>query len=196
MAMTTSLELLRKVRTLSDRSAWDDFLATYEPFIESWLARQGLDSHQAADVRQEVMCVLVRELQRFEHNGNTGAFRSWLRKITANRLTAFLRVQSRLRGAKLQQLESAVKQLERDDSELAENWDREHNHFLIGRLLRQIAPEFAPHTLAAFEQQVFEGRSAQEVADLLHMPKASVITAKSRVLRRLKQHALTFQELP
>jgi RNA polymerase sigma-70 factor (ECF subfamily) len=194
MAMTTSLDLLRKVRSLSDGRAWEDFLSTYEPFIESWLARQGLDPHQAADVRQEVMCVLLSELQRFEHNGNTGAFRLWLRRITANRLTTYLRRQKSPYGTKMQRLEDAARELERDDSELASRWDREHHRFLIARLLTQIAPDFEAHTIAAFEQQIFEERSPDEVADSLQISKASVMTAKSRVLRRLKQHALSMGE--
>ncbi len=195
MALTTSLDLLRKVRSFSDENAWRDFLSTYEPFIENWLARQGLDPHQAADVRQDVMCVLVRELERFEHNGNTGAFRSWLRRITANQLKTFLRRRSHLCGTKVQQLEWSVVQLERDDSELASQWDREHSSFLVGRLLKNVAPDFAEHTIAAFQQQVFEERSADEVARRLRMTKASVITAKSRVLRRLKRHALSMEDL-
>lgn len=195
MELTTSLDLLHKVKSLSDAQAWDAFLLKYEPFIESWLTRCGLDGHAAADVRQDVMCVLLRELPRFEHNGNAGAFRAWLRKITANRLATFLRRQTRMHGPQVISIESAVVQLERDDSELTQRWDREHHCFLIGRLLERIAPDFAPHTIAAFERQVFEEQSPDEVAELLRMPKASVITAKSRVLRRLKQHATELKEL-
>ncbi|QDV23173.1 RNA polymerase sigma factor [Aureliella helgolandensis] len=194
MTMTTSLDLLHKVKSMSDAQAWGAFLLKYEPFIESCLTRYGLDGHAAADVRQDVMCVLLRELPRFEHSGNAGAFRTWLRKITANRLATFLRRQTRLRGPQVIHLESAVEQLVRDDSELAQRWDREHDCFLIGRLLERIAPDFAPQTIAAFEKQVFGELSADEVAELLCMPKASVITAKSRVLRRLKQHATELEE--
>ena len=190
MALTTSIDLLHKLRSLSDAHAWESFVASYEPFIGNWLRRHGLDEHQAKDVQQDVMCVLVRELDAFQHNGNTGAFRTWLRRVTANQLRSFLRKQSTATGGTFQQLQNSVEALERDDGHLAELWEREHTRYLVKQLLDRVAADFAPQTLAAFEQQVFEERSASEVAETLQMSKASVITAKSRVLRRLKQHAI------
>ncbi len=195
MGMTTSTDLLRKVKSLSDGGAWRDFLLTYEPFIESWLRGRGLDLHQAGDVRQDVMCVLVRELPNFEHNGNTGAFRAWLRQITVNRLRSYRRNQLRMGIPASPDIDLALDALERDDGDLVSQWNREHNCFLVSHLLSKIASDFAPHTIEAFKLQVFQERSADEVAALLQLPKASVITAKSRVLRRLRKHAITLEDL-
>ena len=195
MAMTTSTDLLRKVKSLSDGGAWRDFLLTYEPFIESWLRGRGLDEHRAGDVRQEVMCVLVRELPNFVHNGNTGAFRAWLRKVMVNQLRSYRREQLRIGIPASPDFDLALAALERDDGDLVSQWDREHNCFLVSHLLTTIATDFAPQTIEAFKQQVFHERSADEVAELLQIPKASVITAKSRVLRRLRKHAVTLEDL-
>lgn len=195
MGCSTSMDLLRRVRALSDGDAWVDFLQTYEPFIEGWLRGQGLDGDQAGDVRQDVMCVLIRELPHFEHNGNAGAFRAWLRRLTVNQL----RSHRRKRWGKACQasldIDGPLAALERDDSEFARRWDREHNCFLVSYLLSKIAADFAPHTIEAFKQQVFEERSAAEVAERLQLPKATVVTAKSRVLRRLRKHAIALEDL-
>src|SRR5947208_428214 len=53
---------------------------------QGWLRRHSVPAADAEDLTQEVMAVVVRELPGFKHNQHAGAFRSWLRTITVNRL--------------------------------------------------------------------------------------------------------------
>src|SRR3981081_2396746 len=71
--------------------AWQRIVELYRPLIRGCLLQRGVDAQDAEDVTQEVLAVLVRELPRFRHTGQTGAFRNWLRHITVNRARAFWR---------------------------------------------------------------------------------------------------------
>lgn len=74
-----------------------------------------------------------------------------------------------------------------DQVSLEEHWKREGNIEIVQQLLHQIRHEFQSTTWRAFELYVLKELSAEEVAKLLNMNVTSVYTAKSRVLRRLRQ---------
>jgi DNA-directed RNA polymerase specialized sigma24 family protein len=87
----TSLTLLQKVRDPSDEASWLRLVTIYKPILAGWLQRERLQPQDAEDIAAEVLAVLVSELRSFQHSGQTGAFRHWLRNILANRLRAFWR---------------------------------------------------------------------------------------------------------
>jgi RNA polymerase sigma-70 factor (ECF subfamily) len=135
------------------------------------------------------MAVLVCELPSFERRRN-GSFRRWLRTITAHRLGAHYRSRKnrpRARGGPLE--ESPLVQLADPNSELSRQWDREHDRYVLGRLLELIAPLFEPSTLAAFRRVALDGVAPARAAEELGLSLNAVLVAKSRVLSRLRQEA-------
>ncbi len=80
----TSATLLQRLNDRTDSVAWRRLVDLYTPLIGSWLRRQGVSAEDAEDLSQEVLGIVVREVSRFRHNGRAGAFRTWLRTITAN----------------------------------------------------------------------------------------------------------------
>jgi RNA polymerase sigma-70 factor (ECF subfamily) len=89
----------------------------------------------------------------------------------------------------LPDLDSALDQLADPASDLSRLWDREHDEFVLNRLLALIEPEFRPATRQAFRRQVIDGASADIVAAELGLSLNAVLIAKSRVLSRLRRHA-------
>ena len=71
----------------------------------------------------------------------------------------------------------------------AQSWDREHDEFVLKRLLNQIAAEFEPQTMEAFRRLALDGQTAATVTEELKMSAGAVYMAKSRVLQRLRQLA-------
>src|SRR5580704_3984028 len=156
----------------------------YGPLIRRWLQQHDTPEADADDLAQEVLLVLAQELGGFDHNGRTGAFRLWVRSITANRLRAYWRAR---RSGPLNGLDDRLAQLEDPDSSLGRLWDREHDEFIVRRLMELIEPEFAPSTWKSFRLLVLEERPAADVAESLGLSVNAVLIAKSRVLRRLRQ---------
>ena len=68
-------------------------------------------------------------------------------------------------------------------------WDREHDQHVVASLLERVQGDFAPVTWQAFLRHVQEGEPAGQVAEALGLSLNSVLLAKSRVLKRLRQEA-------
>ena len=86
MSDKTRLSLLDRVRDTETGDSWNEFLAVYDGLIDGWLRKQGVAGPDADDIRQEVLETVFRAIGGFDHNGRPGAFRNWLRTITANRM--------------------------------------------------------------------------------------------------------------
>jgi RNA polymerase sigma factor (sigma-70 family) len=187
--METSASLLERLRTAPDEAAWRRLDDLYRPLIRRWLLRDTSLGEEAEDVVQEVMGVLVRELPDFQRRRN-GSFRRWLRTITAHRLGAFYRSRKNrpvALGCSLE--ESPLMQLADANSELGRQWDREHDRYVLNRLMELIAPLFEPTTLAAFRRIAVDGITPARAAEELGLSFNAVLVAKSRVLNRLRQEA-------
>jgi RNA polymerase sigma factor (sigma-70 family) len=187
----TSLSLLERLRQPPrDEAAWKRLADVYTPLIHGWLRRYDVQAEDACDLTQEVLSTVHREMSRFEHNRHPGAFRCWLRTITANRIRAFWkqRRSQRLPAAD-SDLDRRLAELEDPGSDLSHLWDQEHDRYVLRHLLELVEPEFAPATWQAFQSLALEERRAAEVAAELGTTVNAVLLAKSRVLRRLRQEA-------
>ena len=183
----TSVSLLERLRDGSDPSSWQRLVDLYTPLIRGWLRRHGLQDTDADDLVQEVLAVLAQELPAFEHRG-AGAFRSWLRTMTVNRLRNFWRArQARPAAIGGSHLDHMLDQLEDPHSDLSRLWNHEHDQHVVRRCLELIEPEFAPSTWQAFRRVTLDGADVDAVAAGLGLTPNAVFIAKSRVLSRLRQ---------
>jgi RNA polymerase sigma-70 factor (ECF subfamily) len=184
----TSLSLLDRLQQQPDAEAWRRLVDLYTPLIRGWLRRQQVAPHDADDLSQDVLAVVVRELPDFRHSGRPGAFRAWLRTVTVHRARNFWR-QRRAHppAAGGSDFLKVLDQLEDPDSALSRQWDQEHDRHVARRLMELLEPQFAPNTWRAFRRAVLDGVKAADVAAELGMSVNAVLLAKSRVLRRLRQ---------
>src|SRR5262249_8942996 len=141
------------------------------------------------DLCQDVLLTVYKELSRFQHNGQPGAFRSWLRVITSNCARRFWRSRGRQPAAAGNDLFAMAEQLEDPASELRARWQQEHDQHVLQWLVHSLEPEFDPATLDAFRRLTLEGIPAPQLADELGLTIGTVYVFKSRVLRRLREEA-------
>jgi RNA polymerase sigma-70 factor (ECF subfamily) len=187
---TTSLGLLDRLRQAKpDAAEWQRLQAIYLPLIRNWLARLPGLHNEIDDLTQEVLVVLFRELPAFERRRH-GSFRAWLRQITVNRMWAFCKTRRKqpVAGGG-SEIEVLLTQLEDSSSELARQWDRDHDKHVFQKLLALVEPDFAPATWQAFHRFALDGQSAARVAKELGLSDSAVVQAKSRVLKRLREEA-------
>ena len=160
----------------------------YSPLILTWLRRYGLDPQDAADVQQEVLSNLFRTLAKFERHEQPGAFRAWLRTITANCARDFWRSpRSRRQAAGGSEMQDMLQQLSDPHSGLSRQWDEEHDREVARKLLEMIRPEFEPSTWEAFERVTIGAQSPKQAAEEMGLTVNAVMIAKSRILSRLRQ---------
>ena len=188
-SLQTPVSLLERLRREPDDESWRRLDNLYRPLIERWLKLDHSLGQDAEDLVQEVMHVLIREISKFERE-RTGSFRRWLRTVTVHRLKDFVRRRQAspiARGGS--QHDSVLLQLEDPASELSLQWDREHDQFILSRLLELIRPEFEDGTWRAFHGIVLELRETADVANELAISENAVFLAKSRILRRLREES-------
>jgi RNA polymerase sigma-70 factor (ECF subfamily) len=170
--------------------AWNDLVDLYRPLILSWLRRHGVPGNDLDDLSQDILLTVLKHLPSFSHSGNRGAFRAWLRTIVCHRTTDYWRSRDpdtlAVGGSGVTE---ALQQLQDPSSDLNRYWDEEHDRYVFRCLLDLVEQEFEPITVQAFRRMALDGASGAEVARELGVAVGTVYSAKSRVLRRIRQEA-------
>jgi RNA polymerase sigma-70 factor (ECF subfamily) len=185
----TRQSLLLRAQT-GETDAWKDLTDVYRPLILGWLNHQGVPARDLEDLSQEVLLSVVKNLPGFQHSGQRGAFRTWLRTIVCRRAADYWRAidaDTQARGGS--GAAAALQAIADPDSELNRQWDEEHDRYVVHCLLDMVEEEFEPITLQAFRRLAFDGISGAEAAQELGLSVAAVYVAKSRVLARIRQKA-------
>jgi RNA polymerase sigma-70 factor (ECF subfamily) len=186
--VSTDKSLLIRAKNGSSH-AWEQLCTLYKGFIFRWLAHCGLIETDAEDLCQEILLKLVGDLERFEHNGRTGAFRAWLRALTVTQFRQFCR--DRQRNVLLR-VEGGISEIDHHEdpaSELSARWEQEHDVHVLSGLLDCVAREFRSGPMEAFRRLVLEGQSGDQIAADLGMSRGAVYVAKFRISKRLRELA-------
>jgi RNA polymerase sigma-70 factor (ECF subfamily) len=177
----TPVSLLERLRR-PDEGAWARFVDLYTPLLYFWACRLGLQQADAADLVQDVFTILVQKIPEFNYDKNK-SFRSWLRTVTMNRWHDNLR---RKTAAPHDVGSAGLEDVAVPD--VGETlWEKEYRDHVVARAAEVMKAEFQPATWQAFWSVTVEGKSAAEAAAALGLSVGAVYTAKSRVLRRLRQ---------
>ena len=185
--METSVSLLERLAGAPTDDDWRRLDDLYRPLLRAWMARAGVAASDVDDLVQDVLLVVFREIAEFEWRGQ-GAFRAWLRTILANEVRDYFRDQKyRPIATGDSDFQGWLDDLESPDSALSRLWDHEHDKHVIASLMQRVQGAFSPVTRQAFRRHVQEGEPAGQVAEALGLSLNSVLLAKSRVLKRLRQ---------
>ncbi len=185
----TSASLLDRLRVARpDDPEWARLAEIYQPLIRRWIGRAPGLTNDASDVTQEVFLVIVRGISTFEHK-REGSFRAWVRGITVNVVRNYRRRQFRKPAIALDPCDGFLDRLAEPDSELAREWDLDHDRHIFQKLQAVVQPAFDPATWEAFRRFAIEGLPAAQVASELDLTVNAVTLAKSRILKRLREEA-------
>ena len=186
MANETRMSVLARVQQTTVGDSWNEFAAIYDELIQGWLYRQGVKTQDADDIRQEVLSVVLRKIGHFEHNGRPGAFRAWMKTITANCLRDHWRKRKR-HAADGPDLEEMAAQLEDKSSRQSVMWNAEHDRFVLNHLLDLVAQRLSPQSVTVFKRIAIDQEDAEVVAKDLGMTLGAARVAQHRVLKALKK---------
>jgi RNA polymerase sigma-70 factor, ECF subfamily len=183
----TSSSLLVRVKSLN-QAAWERLIGLYNPLVYRWCRRSQLQGPDAIDIGQEVFAAVFRKIGEFQH-GRPGSFRKWLRTITRNKVTDFLRRQQR--HVEAAGGSSALMRLQEVPEEVNDDGDivpaKVDKAILFQRALQLVQCEFEERTWQAFWRVIVEDEKPAAVAKELAMSRNAVYLAKSRIIRRLRE---------
>jgi RNA polymerase sigma-70 factor (ECF subfamily) len=185
----TSLSLIDRLKVARPEDHdWERLQDIYLPLIRRWLGRVPGLAAEADDLAQEVFVVVIREFARFERR-REGSFRAWLRTITANKARNYCKKRDRRPAIEMDSAQGFLEQMVDPESELAREWDREHDEHVVRKLLAAVKRDFGATTWSAFCRLALDGLPAAQVAKELGLPENAVLLARSRVMRRLRREA-------
>ena len=185
----TSVSLLDRLKVARpDASDWNRLQGIYLPLISRWLGRVPGLGVEADDLAQEVFVVVIREIPRFQRQ-REGSFRAWLRQVTVNKVRTYRRKRHRRPRAGHDPAEGFLDSLSDPNGDLAREWDLDHDRHVFQKLLSIVQADFSSTTWEAFRRFAVEGFPAARVAEEMGVTVNSVLQAKARVLKRLREEA-------
>ncbi len=187
MNTSTRTSLLAQLRESASNEAWVEFSDLYGSLIENWLRQQALSQQDIEDLKQEVMFAVCSEIKSFDHNGRVGAFRTWLRRITVNRMYRLWEKRKKQAGRDATKISVIADQLADANARLSIEFERQHDARVVEHLLGKLEHRFGARTLQAFRRLVLLEHSSRQVAEDLGMSIGAVRVAQHRVLRSLRQ---------
>jgi RNA polymerase sigma-70 factor (ECF subfamily) len=185
----TSLTLLDRLKIAPPESSdWQRLQDVYMPLIRRWLGRIPDLGAEVDDLAQEVLVVLLREIPRFERQ-REGSFRAWLRQVAVNQVRTHRKKPWHRAIVGLDPADGFLDRLADPNSELAQEWNLDHDRFVFQKLLAVVQPDFEATTWRAFQKFAIDGQSAAQVAREMGLTENAVIQSKARILKRLRQEA-------
>ncbi len=176
--------LLRRLPDAGDEEAWRSFVETYGPLVFRFALRRGLQPSDAADLVQEVMLKVARNIGRFDYDPERGRFRGWLFTIAWRALIDRANRVKRRSEVSGDRIAETTPDPTADAEAL---WDSEYRRSLLQRALPLVKPQFTESTWEAFRLTTLEGHGADETARQLGISVGSVYVARSRVTARLRE---------
>lgn len=97
--LPTRPSLLARLRNQDDSAAWhrswEEFYQLYHPVIYRHALKSGLRETEAEDVVQEIVVGVARKLPQFRYDPECCSFKTWLFRITRNKIVDQLRKRAR-----------------------------------------------------------------------------------------------------
>ncbi len=188
----TSISLLEQARGNAPE-AWRQLIDIYTPLVDSWARRGGLRAEDAADVVQNVFCLVSSNLHKFRKLTPQDSFRGWLWTITRNEVRGWYRRISKpydvaSGGTEALNRMATIPDWANDEAPIGEiEPDPDTENQVIRRAAKLIQQDFEDHTWKAFWRSAVEGHSTAEIAADLNMKPGAIRQAKLRVLARFRE---------
>lgn len=189
----TRLTLIVRLKDRDDQEAWGEFLEIYQPLVYRLAVAKGLQHADAEDVAQQVFESVARAVDRWLPDEGRAKFRTWLTTIARHAILNALsrRAPDRPTGDTAERELLAGQAAATADSELLLAESRRE---IFQWAARRVRDEFEPQTWDAFWLTAVEGRDVSEVTAATGKSAGAVYAARSRVMKRLKQVVLEWDE--
>ena len=186
---TTSTTLLKAIGADAYSQRWTEFVARYQPVMESFLAERFPDV-DADDVMQETLVVIARKLPNYHYAPDTkGHFRNYLLGILKNKAREEQKRRNRAVRAEEAAKESVAmsQAVSPDEDAEARNWRLAAYEVALQQLLAD--PRHSERTRQIFIRTALKGESPASVAALFGTTRNNVDQTKNRMTAELKELA-------
>jgi RNA polymerase sigma-70 factor (ECF subfamily) len=184
----TRSTLIAQLRSPENRGAWAEFVALYRPVIYRMARKRGMQDADAQDLAQTVLIRVAGAIDRWEKTDPSIGFRHWLSRVAKNAILTALAKPSRDAAIGGTDIQDLLNQQPDVDPEIEREFALEYLREKYHRAAASVQTDVDAVTWQAFELSVVEGRPCNEVAERLGKPMGTIYAARSRVMRRLRDH--------
>lgn len=163
---------------------WEQFARVYGPIIYTLARRAGLQDNEAEEVVSAVMGAFAHRMRsEFHVDYNRGSFRTYLRTVTRNEISAIRKRRMRIPAP----LEGVDVVSETDDP--VRQWGDIERQERLAECLRRLraSGDIAPRDYEAFERFALRSMSASETAASLGIPVKRVYWLKHHAIKQLQR---------
>ncbi len=189
----TRASLILRLPSADDASAWEEFVAIYEPFVYRFARRGGLQDADARELVQNVMLSVARAVGRWKPDAARGRFRTWLFRIARNQLIDVLNKRQRTAIDRTATDElSALDQLVAKQG--SAEFVMEHRRQLFRWAAERVQSAVKEATWQAFWRTAVDEQPVEQVASELGLSVGAVYIARSRVLAKLQEEVRKWED--
>lgn len=196
----TRSSLIQRLHDWNDQDGWRDFFDTYWKLIYAVALKAGLSDAEARDVVQEKVVSVARSFQAGQYDRAHGSFKSWLCRVTRNRIMDHFR--RRQRTVPLAEPPtgsstgtSAVGRVPDPASlELDAVWEEEWRKNLMDAAIQRVRGQVPADQFQIFDLYALKGLPVSDVARLTRSNRARVYVVKHRLARMIQQEARRLEQ--
>jgi RNA polymerase sigma-70 factor (ECF subfamily) len=185
----TQLSVVRGAQS-NDACAWEALVRAYSRRIYRWCRRDGLQPADSANVVQEVLQSVARNIVDFRRDRAGDSFRAWLRRITENKVHDHFRRENRqlaraAGGTDAYRLLTNQPDTDHERMEIDPKVADEQS--IYSEIRNQVRNEVSDRDWRLFWRIVVDGQPASEAAHECGISANAARLVKMRVLRRFRQ---------
>lgn len=184
MSTTTRVTLLKRIQNTDNNTGWTEFVQIYTPVIINTIRRFRVEVNAVDDILQEVLLQMSKTLPKYRRDESKGRFRSYLRKVTENKVNDHWRKNHR-HNACMNEVAEVAQQSSYDQI-----WDDELNRRISEIAIHRVREQTATLTWLCFARHVLDGANAQLVAEELGVTANAVYINSSRTMGRIRELSL------
>lgn len=171
-----------------ENAAWDRVNELFGPLIHGWIRKSGILDSDAADISQQVLQQVFRNIGSFKRENSSDTFTGWVWTITKFKiLDHFERQKHDLKADGGSVANQMIQQLSAEQLN-SHVYDEESSAVKLTRkILTLVRSEFETKTWDAFWRATVEREKPAEIAQTMDMTLHAVYKAKSRVMRRVRE---------
>lgn len=180
----TRMSLILRLVDRDNHDAWSEFVQVYQPVVQRFIQRHGLQYADAAEITQEVLSRVCKSIETWDPEHERSTFRGWLYRITRNQTIDFLRSKKP---------EVVLSEVYADESinipikdvDPSVEFRAEYERQLFFWAAETIRPTFKPTNWEAFWRSTVDGEAIEQVAEDLKISCGTVYVARSRIMAKL-----------
>lgn len=181
----TSRTLIIRIKEQNDNLAWEQFSATYTPFISSLIKQFGIKKEDSEELCQDVLVKVWKALSTFLYERERCKFRTWLSRICKHTALNFLSSKKNKQAQQTVSNTEDLLDLTSSDSPIEASIEKEWKLFIANQAWNSVRQQFNDLHLSVYSFMM-EGNSAASTAK-----KFGIKENTAFIYRKSVQEAMT-----